>query len=270
MANGKKSRFDMTQVKFARFLEEGRGQGGGAAYRPWLQINDISSKGRSHRTASDRTGFRTHHLLSDNEFYAYLDAWWRTDVLDIREQYPLLPLKLTVGIAAELEVRHPRNYRERLYIPQTTDLVLVTKTGLEPIAVKEDADHEVPRTREKLAIQEEFWRRRGFQMKLVLSSQLKTQRSLNILWIYHCRRGPSDKPYIPGEDPLYDYLVKRVTDGVTSSVELARHADEQLYLQLGRALTAIRELLAQRVLDTNVDQGDISKGCNLYLGELWK
>lgn len=260
----------MTQVKFNRFLEEGRGQGGGSAYKPWLQINDISSRGRSHRTASDRTGFRTHHLLSDNELYAYIDAWWRPDVTDIREQYPLLPVELTVAIAAQLGVRHPRNHKEQLYIPQTTDLVLVTKTGLEPIAIKEDADYEVRRTQEKLAIQEEFWRRRGFEMKVVLSSQLKTQRSLNLLWIYHARRRPIDPPYIPGDKPLYDFLVQGVSEGITSSVDLARRADAYQCLESGAGLAGIRELLAQRVLDTNVDEGDISKGCILSIGELWK
>lgn len=88
MSKGKKSRFDMTHAKFARFLEERRGQGAGASYRPWIQINDLSSKGRVHRTASDLTGFRTHHLLSDNELFAYVNAWWRPEVIDIREQYP--------------------------------------------------------------------------------------------------------------------------------------------------------------------------------------
>jgi len=266
MSKGKKSRFDMTHAKFARFLEERRGQGAGASYRPWIQINDLSSKGRVHRTASDLTGFRTHHLLSDNELFAYVNAWWRPEVIDIREQYPLLPVELTVGIAAELGVKHPKNHREKFFIPQTTDLLIVTRNGLEPATVKEDKDYADKRVLEKLSIEEEFWRRRGIQRTVLLSSQLKTRCSLNLLWIYHGRREPEEKPYARGESPLYDCLVNGAARGRTSSRELASRTDAALGLYLGTSLAAIRRLLAERVLSTDVDKGDISKECDIWVG----
>jgi hypothetical protein len=256
----------MTPQKFERFLREGRGTGAGKAYRPWIQVNDISSRGRVHRTASALTGYRTHHLLSDNEFYAYLNAWWDEDMLDIREQYPLLPVALTLGIASELGIRHPYNNKYRFAIPFTTDLLLVRKGGLEAVAVAEDHDYADPRTKEKLAIAEEFWHRRGVPTRVSLSSTLKVQCSLNLQWIYQARRPPNELPYAPGASRLHDHLVSQAAGGCLSSLELASRTDLALRLPLGTSLAAIRRLLSERVLSTHVDKGDITKECEIFVG----
>ena len=48
-------------------LKEGRGQGRGPKYKPWLYIHDVPSRGRAWRTKGWKTG-RPHHLLSDFEY----------------------------------------------------------------------------------------------------------------------------------------------------------------------------------------------------------
>ncbi|ABF12318.1 transposase Tn7-like proteinA (plasmid) [Cupriavidus metallidurans CH34] len=259
------SPFEMNPQKLERFLREGRGMGSGNAYRPWIQVNDFSSLGRVHRTSSALTGYRTHHLLSDNEYYAYLEAWWDEEMLDIREQYPLLPVALTCGIAAELGFRHPYSTKYRLAIPLTTDLLLVRKRGLEAVAVVEDAHYEEQRTEEKLAIAEEFWRRRGVPTRVALSSTLKVQRSRNLHWIYQARRAPTERPYAPGANPLHDCLVGQVEGGPMSFWELAFRADLALCLPMGTSIAAIRWLLAERVLSTDIDDGDITKDCEIFV-----
>lgn len=81
-------------------IKKGRGTGVGKEYKPWLTIQDVPSLGRSTRLKGIKT-CRQHEFLSDmerNYFYLleYLD-----DIIDIREQYPLLPLEETVAIAQE-------------------------------------------------------------------------------------------------------------------------------------------------------------------------
>src|SRR5947207_9231391 len=83
-----------------RRLKEGRGRGRGAHYLPWLLIHDVASKGRVARVKGWKTG-RVHHLLSDLERDTFLTYEWETSVIDIREQYPLLPLEETLSIAEE-------------------------------------------------------------------------------------------------------------------------------------------------------------------------
>lgn len=83
-----KRRYCIDEDKLARFLKEGRGQGHGKDYRPWLTVQDVSSLGRSSRIHSCKTD-REHHLLSDLETALFLLLDWSGVVTDIREQFPL-------------------------------------------------------------------------------------------------------------------------------------------------------------------------------------
>jgi len=40
---------DWTQAKFDCYKKEGRGQGEGINYTPWIKVSDFSSKGRDTR-----------------------------------------------------------------------------------------------------------------------------------------------------------------------------------------------------------------------------
>lgn len=57
--------------KIEKWIKEGRGSGVGSEYKPWLNIQDVSSKGRSTRLKGIKTN-RQHEFLSDlerNHFY---------------------------------------------------------------------------------------------------------------------------------------------------------------------------------------------------------
>ena len=86
------------QDAVARFVACGRGQGTGVSYLPWLLVRDVPSKGLSTRIEGWKTG-RIHHFLSELELMYYYVLEWSKIVLDIREQYPLLPLEETISIA---------------------------------------------------------------------------------------------------------------------------------------------------------------------------
>ncbi len=273
MAKSRKLRFDIDVTKFERFLREGRGQGRGPTYRPWLQIDDLSSKGRSHRTACALTGFRMHHFLSDNEYLAFINCWWDLTVLDIREQYPLLTMEATMAYASHLGVRHPYNPRTKMHIAQTTDLLLSTTLGLVAGAVKEDVDIAKARTKEKLEIAKVFWGHRDVPTREILRSEVKCQRSENLMWIYDARPRLADKPFSYGQNRVSDYIVDRVyRGGEVSSTELRRTGDIRLGATGGTTIAAIRSLLAQRVLLTDIEAGDVARDCILRLGgvPIWR
>jgi hypothetical protein len=68
----KRIRTDGAQA-IQRRLAEGRGQGRGRDYRPWLQIHDVPSRGLASRVRSPLNG-RVYHLMSQLEtdwFYAF-------------------------------------------------------------------------------------------------------------------------------------------------------------------------------------------------------
>jgi hypothetical protein len=76
-----RQRYGFDEAKIARFEKEGRGQGQRAAYRPWLTIRDVPSRGWSHRLQGMTTG-RTHHFLSDIECHLFYLLDWSDRVVD--------------------------------------------------------------------------------------------------------------------------------------------------------------------------------------------
>jgi hypothetical protein len=66
-----KKRYSNSEAKNARWIKEGRGQGVGADYKPWLTVRDVPSEVRSHRIFGHVTHC-THHLLSDLELATVL------------------------------------------------------------------------------------------------------------------------------------------------------------------------------------------------------
>jgi hypothetical protein len=81
-------RYEWTETRVQKYFSEGRGQGEGAEYKPWLTVFDVPSLGRVHRVAGLTTG-RTHHLLSDGEYRYLLQCDWQPGITDIREQFPM-------------------------------------------------------------------------------------------------------------------------------------------------------------------------------------
>lgn len=52
---------------------------------------------------------------------------WSEQVIDIREQFPLLPLDKTLYIAQKLGIKHPTDPKNKLPIIMTTDMLLTIK-----------------------------------------------------------------------------------------------------------------------------------------------
>lgn len=71
---GKKQYWN-SEAKNERWIKEGRGQGSGPDYKPWLTIRDVPSQGRSHRIFGHLTQ-RPHHLLSDLELATFFFLQW--------------------------------------------------------------------------------------------------------------------------------------------------------------------------------------------------
>jgi len=99
-------------------LKQGRGQGHGKDYCPFLTVRDLGSMGLSHRYKGWKTD-RVHHLLSNNEKRYFFCLEWSPFVVDIREQFPL-PLAETLEIALRLGIKHPTHPKTKEYVVMTT------------------------------------------------------------------------------------------------------------------------------------------------------
>lgn len=62
-------------------------------YVPFLTVRSVPTKGKANRIMGRKTG-REHHFLSKLELATFYNFDWSDEVIDIKEQYPLLPLHL--------------------------------------------------------------------------------------------------------------------------------------------------------------------------------
>lgn len=163
-----------TESDLQRHISKGFGSGAGASYLPWLRVQDVPSRGRSHKIHGVKVD-RLHHLFSDLERAYLLVCEFSENVVDIREQYPLLPREHAQAIASSIGVRYPYYPSTNLPYVLTTDFLLTVKEpdgSLRPKArtIKYCSDLEgksAKRTLEKLEIEKRFWNGQNVDWSIV-------------------------------------------------------------------------------------------------------
>ncbi len=120
------------QQKIEKHLKKGRGEGRGATYQLWLRIQDVPSQGLASRVKGWKTG-REHHLMSNLETNYFFVLDWSQSVLDIREQFPLLPLEETQEIAQQCGFVHPTDPSTQQSVVMTTDFLITLQQNLQHI-----------------------------------------------------------------------------------------------------------------------------------------
>jgi len=230
-----------------RRLAQGRGQGRGATYKPWLMIHDVASHGLSTRMKSPLNG-RTYHLLSQLETNWLYALHALPNLVDIREQYPLLELEETLEIAAQLGVAHPTDPLSKESCVSTTDFVLTLRDGPHEldmaIAIKPSADLASSRTLEKLEIERVYWSARHIEWHILTETELPRALVKNMQWV-HGRvdlAGLADSvaEQIPRIRAAMDAAVHKETN---SLADIAMTCDERLGLKAGSALSVARHLI---------------------------
>lgn len=171
---------------YCKYLREGRGQGAGECYTPWILVQDFPSNGMVSRIQGTKTG-RTHHLLSNHELGLFLLLDWSDEVLDIREQYPLLDLQQAIEIAETAQIKYPYDPVSGFPYVMTSDFYIETIKGPMVIAVKTTADLENPRVREKLEIERRYWSRKDVRWRIVTEREINQTKVRNIEWLVQAK-----------------------------------------------------------------------------------
>jgi hypothetical protein len=167
---------------YNKYVREGRGQGIGADYKPWIVIQDFASKGMVSRVVGVTTG-RVHHLMSNLELRLFYLLDWSDEVLDIREQYPLSDLSAAISIAERKEIRYPYDIVSGFPYVMTSDFYLETRQGTNVLSVKPSAELSKPRVREKLEIEHRYWNERSVNWSVVTEREINATKATNIEWL---------------------------------------------------------------------------------------
>ena len=240
-------------VTINRRIQEGRGQGHGKNYKPWLTIQDVPSRGLSHRIEGWKTG-RVHHLFSnlERDYFYLLD--WSEMVVDIREQYPLLPLDETEQIARQIGVRHPVDPSTRHPIIMTTDFVVDAQFSdqlrQQARTVKQSAALNKPRTLEKLEIERRYWQARDVDWGIVTEREIPSPFTDNVR-LLHGYQQIRDR--IAPEMNISEGIQMLLDNQQAETIgDLAQYSDEALNYPPGTALTILYHLLATHQLRVNM------------------
>ena len=243
-------RYSFDETKLKRFAKEGRGTGHGSDYRPWLQVQDVPSHGRSTRIHSYKTG-RQHHLLSDLETGLFLILDWADHVVDIREQFPL-DRDVTRMLAAKMGVVHPRDVQTKTDIVMTTDLLVDVRldggVSLIALSVKPASKLEGARTLEKLELERRFWARINVPWYLVTERELHAVRIGTLRWLHEMRSLDELKTphadYWPDRCNRFLGELSRVRGGLIE--DFLKHLQQNCEFGAGEAMTVLRHLAANK------------------------
>lgn len=253
-----KRRYGIDEDKISRFIKEGRGQGSGAGYQPWLTVQDVSSSGRSSRIYSRKTG-REHHLLSDMETAVFLLLDWSDAVIDIREQFPL-DRDMTRSIAAKMGIRHPVDMQSKTDIVMTTDFLVDVQnengSTLIVRTVKPSGELDDVRTLEKLEIDRRYWNDwKGNDWGLITDNDLPKQRIKNLRWLHEMQSLEHLVTLYPSywEDRCARFISCFPQVAGMTIKQFMRYLESSQGFAVGEVLTVIRHLAANKVIHIDLD-----------------
>ncbi|MEX3555619.1 MAG: TnsA endonuclease N-terminal domain-containing protein [Burkholderia gladioli] len=194
-------------------------------YKPWLRVQDVPSRGRSRKVHGFKTG-RVHHVLSDLE-YAYLVVLEFSErVIDIREQFPLLPVAPIQEIARQRGIRYPLYAQTTVPFVMTTDFVVTVKADdgsahefARTVKYTDELStgNQLLRTLEKLELEKAWWLQHGVDWQIVTEQSVHPVLARNLIWL----RGSAQIERELQSDHLCARFVEGVADAGTHDRTLA-------------------------------------------------
>lgn len=250
-----KRKTQLTEKKIAEMEKEGRGQGTGEHYKPWINIQDFPSNGLATRGKGWKTN-RIHQFLSKLERDYFYLLEWNPSVVDIREQFPLIR-EDTFYIAEGKGIKHPTDPTSQIPIVMTTDflITLSNSEGTTHVArtIKPSKELENERIIEKFEIECTYWEERGIDWGIITEKELPRNMIENVEWLHSSYFEIEDLP----RSALETYTQKMKTfikSCNTSIIEMVTKFDKTFQLENGMGLEILKHLIARQELPVNINQ----------------
>jgi hypothetical protein len=145
-------------------------------------VQDFPSKGMASRVYGEKAQ-RVHHLFSNNELCYFYALDWSDKVIDIKEQFPLLDLEMSLRIAGKLGVAHPYDNASGFPYVLTSDFMIVTMSGIKVRTIKMADELKKRRVAEKLEIERIYWQEQNVDWGIVTERELNKHKAYNIEWL---------------------------------------------------------------------------------------
>ena len=241
------------QNTYEKYIQDGRGCGSGAGYKPWIRIQDFASRGVVSRVKGRTTG-RVHHLMSNVELAYFYILDWSDNVTDIREQYPLSDLELAVRIAAQAGIRYPKDNVSGYPYVLTCDFMITTLDGLKARTVKMSSELDNKRTLEKLEIERRYWDAQSIEWKLITEREIPFQKARTIEWLY-AAHGISPETFQPYKFlRAWDMMSEIFLSGEHSILDATQVIEAEFQLVAGAGLLLFKQLVLNKILTINLNE----------------
>ncbi|GBG55938.1 transposase [Sporomusaceae bacterium FL31] len=249
--------YSWNEKKYNKFIKEKRGLGEGVSYRPWIEVTDVPSIGRETRCIGWKTGGRLHHFMSDIETNFFYLLEWSKNVVDIREQFPLLEYKETMEIAQEAGIKHPVSKEDGFpYILTTDFLITVVLDGKKrniARTIKKTLDLEKSNVIEKFEIERRYWLARGVDWGIVTEKDIPWNITSNVDLIhdnYHLKIGDlthDDLSY-------YCNMIKHQIQASNTQIRyICQSFDKENNLISGSGINIVKYLIARKEVAVNME-----------------
>ncbi|MGL4731548.1 MAG: TnsA endonuclease C-terminal domain-containing protein [Clostridium sp.] len=265
-----------SKERLGRYLKEGRGQGEGKNYKPWLTIQDFPSKGRASRVFGSKTQ-RIHQLFTDSETRYFYLLEWEDNVIDIREHYPLLDFDEVVKEKDDLNFDYFKDKNSGEYYVLSTSFLITVKDMEGEVkyiarSLKASSELEKKITIERLEIERRYWESKGIDWGIITEKDIPVIKAKNIEWIHSSideiiNNGVAEENLILLIDDYLNMLQK-------SSVPIRvfnKEFEDQLNLSAGTGLSIFKYLLANKKIyldmSKEININDLTSDVKIVIGK---
>jgi TnsA endonuclease N terminal/TnsA endonuclease C terminal len=251
-----RSKRDWTEEKLDRYIKEGRGQGSGQCYNPWIKVSDFPSSGRVSRISGWKTN-REHHFMSDGETKLFYLFEWSDQIVDIREQFPLIDRELCFKVAEDMGVDYPKDPKSGTPYVLSTDFMLTVthqgKSTYEARTFKPFESLKNKRTAMKLEIERRYYVNQGIDWKIVTEKDLPKRMTKNIEWIHSAYRIEGNQE-TNKEDLHHISTILRSRLETDNSIvgKVTNNLDIEMNIELGTSLYLFKHLVANKSIVVNM------------------
>lgn len=219
-------------------------------YVPFLNVRSTPTKGKANRIKGWKTG-REHHFLSKLEYAAFYHFEWCSDVVDIKEQYPLFPMEILQNIALEASIEYP-NFAGSPTV-MTTDFLISTKENDKITyyarTIKPSSELSNERVIEKFEIERRFFNSKGIDWGIITEKELPEifTNNMNIL---HSNKLATNETHIEKQYLLtmYNQLAIAITNSSSKDLPIV-YLLTQLSRDLNINFSNITEVFFKSVID---------------------
>lgn len=250
-----KRKLELTEKKIQQMEKEGRGQGEGSHYKPWITIQDFPSSGLVTRGVGWKTK-RIHQFLSKLERNYFYALEWNQAVVDIREQYPLIR-EDTMAIALDKGIKHPCDPKTDVPIVMTTDFLITVSnskgTHYYARTIKPAKELEKARVIEKFEIERAYWESRGISWGIVTEKEIPQSLIENVEWLHSSYFNIQELP--PSAMNIYkQHMMHCIELKKKTIIDIVTEFDRTYQLEDGTGLDIFKHLIARQEIKVNIHQ----------------